>query len=221
MEAPKPEIGTDLAGLGKIGVQLIQTGERFLDKLFGPYLEEHGELLADRIRAKRLNLNIIAGMAAGHLGDRETATIPGRILFPLAEAASNEDSPELQAKWAALLANSATDPDSVLPAFPHVLKELSPIEARILDWLMDIVAERSSTEERSPHPSTSLADLTEQFSLDINTALLLCTNLERLTLIKMIYSSAGITHPNLFQILLSPFAMHLIRLCRPPVSTEL
>jgi hypothetical protein len=57
----------DLTGLGKVGVQLIQTGEKFLEKLLGPYLEERGEMLADSVRAKRrLNLAAIAGMASQH-----------------------------------------------------------------------------------------------------------------------------------------------------------
>src|SRR5438309_6061589 len=75
-------------------------------------------------------------MASGHIGGREIKTIPGRVLFPLAELAANEDDESMQARWAALLARGSTDPDSIPPAFPRLLSEVSPSEARLLDYLL-------------------------------------------------------------------------------------
>ena len=52
-EKPTTEIGADLLGIGKVGAQALKTAEPFLMKLFGPYLEERGQMLADGVREKR------------------------------------------------------------------------------------------------------------------------------------------------------------------------
>lgn len=66
--------------------------------------------------------------------------VPAKTLVPLLELCSleKEDDDEMQTRWAALLANAATEeqPGSiVLPSFSQILSELSPLEARMLDWL--------------------------------------------------------------------------------------
>src|SRR5688572_24987321 len=96
----------DLIGFGKAAEQLIKSGEKFLDKLIGPYLEERGQLWADKVRRRRENMAKIAVMAEAIVADKPVVEVPGRILFPLLNAASNEDESSLQGKWAALLAHS-------------------------------------------------------------------------------------------------------------------
>ena len=55
--------------------------------------------------------------------------------MPILEKGSLEEDDVLQKRWARLLAQAATDPDTVTPAFASILAELSPTEARILtDW---------------------------------------------------------------------------------------
>ena len=61
-------------------------------------------------------------------------------LLPLLESAALEEEDDLSSKWAALLANAAT-PDSpvdIYPSFPHILSQLSPREARVLDGIYDL-----------------------------------------------------------------------------------
>lgn len=128
----------DLAGLGKVGVRLIESGEKFLERLVGPWLDEKGQSLADGVRARRRrNAETVAGMASAIAGDREVGPVPGRILFPMLEAASNEEDPGLQEKWAALLANTATgDVAATLgPAFVDIMRQLTPLHAKVLAFL--------------------------------------------------------------------------------------
>lgn len=130
----RTEVGSDVLGLGRIGAQAIKTAEPFLLKLLGPYLEEKGQYLADGVREKRRqNLMAVLSEAAHQVGARDMNAVPGRVLFPILEAASNEDQPDLQAKWAALMAVATTDPARVPPAFPKILSELSSLEAKALD----------------------------------------------------------------------------------------
>jgi Abortive infection alpha len=58
-------------------------------------------------------------------------------VIPLLEAASLQDDDELIERWAGLLAN-ATDPagSPVEPGFPDVLRQLSPVDARLFDYIV-------------------------------------------------------------------------------------
>ena len=126
---------TDLVGLGKIGAQLIETGERFLTRLFGPLLDEKGRQWAEASRHRHDNMLKVAGMASRIVGDKEMQPVPGRVLFPLLNYAGNEDDEELQKKWAALLANATMDSHQVPPSYPSILSSLSPVDALVLDWV--------------------------------------------------------------------------------------
>ena len=128
----------DLTGLGKVGVRLIESGEKFLEKIVGPWLEEQGQALADGVRAKRrANLAQVAGVAESKVSNRPIVQIPGRVLFPLLEGASHEDGADLRDAWANLLA-SAADRDTssgVLPGFPAILAQLSPLDVLMVSGL--------------------------------------------------------------------------------------
>jgi hypothetical protein len=66
-------------------------------------------------------------------------TVPGRILLPILEHSSLEDDDELSEKWIALLANAATEARGpyVLPAYAGILRQLTPVHAKILDWIFE------------------------------------------------------------------------------------
>lgn len=71
----------------------------------------------------------------------EPVEIPDKIAYPLVLSAALEDDPTLQEKWAALLANAA-DPlksDWVRLLYVEILKQLSPLEVKLLDELFDTV----------------------------------------------------------------------------------
>jgi hypothetical protein len=78
--------------------------------------------LAERIRA---------------LGIRTSEPIDNRLLRAVLEDAGLEPNGEMQDRWAALLVNAATGV-VVPPAFPEVLRQLEPIEARLLDHLVTV-----------------------------------------------------------------------------------
>jgi len=62
--------------------------------------------------------------------------VPPKILFPLLEGASFEESEDLHTMWAALLANAASPENAgkVRPGFIAILKEISPHEVALLNW---------------------------------------------------------------------------------------
>jgi hypothetical protein len=68
------------------------------------------------------------------------AYVPARTLVPLLDLAGLEDpeDEDMHARWAALLANASAGEAAngeVLPSFPRILSELTPIEATMLERL--------------------------------------------------------------------------------------
>lgn len=123
--------------------------EGFLRTAAAP-LVEIGGWGADLIRRYRVK-SAIKTMA---LADRWLAEaglsaheIPLNILVPLLEYSSLADDPDeaadreeataMHERWAALLANAAAGDEgaTVLPAFPRILSELAPPEARLLELI--------------------------------------------------------------------------------------
>ena len=216
MSEKTPKVGTDLVGLGIIGVQLIQSGEKFLEKLVGPYLEERGELWADRVRIKRQNLLTVAGLASQQIGDRSLHPVPGRVLFPTLEAAANEEDPTLQAMWASLLAHAVTEPDSVLPAFPNILRDLSPFEVKMLNSMCTLEHGEGPTRSLKTE-SVSLEQMTANFNSTPDQILPLCANLYRLGLIMMTYNPGSLPQAAIearfIHITIAPFGDAFIMAC--------
>jgi hypothetical protein len=75
--------------------------------------------------------------------------VPLKILHPLIENCSLEKDDSLQEKWAALLANAANPapPNLVLPAFAEILKQLSPIEAALLERIYSEIEAQTNDSE--------------------------------------------------------------------------
>lgn len=62
--------------------------------------------------------------------------VPLQVLMPILDSGANEDRPDMQERWANLLANAATTSGTVPAAFPEILRQLEPIEARALDYMI-------------------------------------------------------------------------------------
>lgn len=73
------------------------------------------------------------------LGIRTAEPIDNRLLRAVLEDGSLEPDDEMHDRWAALLVSAAAGV-AVPPAFPEVLRQLEPIEARLLDRLVTIRA---------------------------------------------------------------------------------
>lgn len=62
--------------------------------------------------------------------------VDDRLLRAVLEDGALEDDPEMQERWANLLAGAATG-STVAPAYPEILRQLEPVESRLLDELVD------------------------------------------------------------------------------------
>jgi hypothetical protein len=113
--------------------------------------------------------------------------VPGRILLPLIESCSLEEEPDLQRRWAALLANAASDGESskVLPGYVEALRQLTPVQARLLEWLYSNVPNDEKHED-GPEWSDyeSRDDVTGEFGLSRTDYDLLISDLARLQLVE-------------------------------------
>jgi hypothetical protein len=108
----------------------------FLGTIGGPAATEFGGTLGDWMKYWRFkNMVNIALRAKSFLerrGIQPKRVLPGTMI-PLLEAASLADTEELQEMWASLLASAARgDAPEVPPAYVFILRELSPVEARVL-----------------------------------------------------------------------------------------
>jgi hypothetical protein len=67
-----------------------------------------------------------------------SATVSDKLLRDLLEGGSTEDDESMQERWANLLANAMTESSAkVARAFPKILGELEPVEARILNAMAE------------------------------------------------------------------------------------
>lgn len=120
--------------------QLFAPYHDLINKLLGPAASEVGLGWGDSMKVWRLKrqlrlLEEVRRMLDGT--SSEINPIATRVFFPVLEAASIEDDDEMQTRWAALLANEATDVGSVHPSFIEIMKQLAPEEARLLDKVFD------------------------------------------------------------------------------------
>ena len=134
-------------GIGKAlekGIEAaLGPATRLLEKIAGSAFDELDQHFGDRVRQYRFKnqLRVFAKLETFVLeAGFDPRSIPLKTLFPLLDYSSLEDDENMQARWAALLANAA-NPDSsveVPPSFPEILKTLSPDEAKLLDGIYDI-----------------------------------------------------------------------------------
>jgi hypothetical protein len=107
-------------------------------KLAGPMFDEFGAILADKVRVYRAK-NLVSTVRKTERILREAGlpgnAVPTRLLFPIMEASSVENTETLQEMWAGLLATASQQTDSVSPSFIETLKQLTPDEARHLELI--------------------------------------------------------------------------------------
>jgi hypothetical protein len=109
-----------------------------LHRLAGPMFDEFGAILADKVRVYRAK-NLISTVRKTERILREAGlpanAVPTRLLLPIMEASSVENTEALQQMWAGLLATASQQTDSVSPSFIETLKQLTPDEARHLELI--------------------------------------------------------------------------------------
>ena len=151
-------------------------GTSFLDALLKPAATAMGEDLLQRYRSYTgKNVADVLDAASAMLEESPaTHQVPGRILFPILEHCSIEDDAEMKTRWAALLANAAVG-NKVLPAYAEILRQLVPLQAKMLDWMY----KRYTVGIQNFHCSV----MQPEVGLDDATYALLITDLHRLQLI--------------------------------------
>ena len=139
---PNTPMSGDLVGLGKIA-EAAERGTRefreLVRDLLSPAANELGEYFADKIRLYRAR----AAMKAAQFAKRQVdasgleshpLTVKQIVLF--LEGASLEEDDYLISRWAGLISSAATM-GNVLPAFADILRQLTPEEARMVDYIAD------------------------------------------------------------------------------------
>jgi hypothetical protein len=127
---------------------LRKEAEGFWKAVLGEPARAVGGLLTDKVN-KRRHANLVKitveakrNLASAGVSPKE---VPLKIIHPMIEAASLEEDPDMQARWASLLATAA-DPraEALPPSFPKILSEMSSREAVFLDHLHDHLTEAAS-----------------------------------------------------------------------------
>jgi hypothetical protein len=117
-----------------------QEAEGFFRAVYAEPAKSLGALMALPLN-KRLYRNAVKAVVEANqiLKDAGISPqqVPLSIIHPALQAASLEEHPEIQTLWAHLIANAA-DPQQrnpVMPAFTSILKELRPVDAKLIEGL--------------------------------------------------------------------------------------
>lgn len=121
--------------LALIGAYALGKADKFLDV----FIEGKGQDLYEKWKARNAAETCKeADLMLQEAGRIVLGPVPGRLIMPILEAASQDDDPEMRKMWAALLANTASmGGEKQLPGFSDTLRQLTPTHARILQWLYD------------------------------------------------------------------------------------
>jgi len=119
--------------------QILDKTERFMVTIFGPSAKEIGELMADKIRFRRMKNQIDIFKKTIKLlevNNLEAKELKLKTLIPLIESSSLEEDEVLQEKWANLIASISSSPENGLePKLVKTLSNLSVLEAKVLDYI--------------------------------------------------------------------------------------
>jgi hypothetical protein len=124
-----------------IGKELLDKTSLLISTLFGPSAKEIGEMFADNIRFSRLKNQmkildkVVDLLEVNNLKPRELNL---KTIVPLVEQSSLEEDELLQDKWANLITNICSTPETGLePKLVKTFSQLSNMEAQVLDSVYD------------------------------------------------------------------------------------
>ncbi|MGA2390970.1 MAG: Abi-alpha family protein [Candidatus Sulfotelmatobacter sp.] len=118
-------------------------------KLAGPVSEEVGLLMADKMKAYRVqNWVKVVHKTKRILAEARLPpkAVPPRLFLPIFEASSIEDDESLQDLWAGLLASASEQCDNLSPSFVDTMKQLTPHTARMLSALFEFTQKNGSVD---------------------------------------------------------------------------
>ncbi len=218
-DASNHEPGTDLIRV--VGREAAEELGPFIGTMFGSPSFQLGELIGERIQRWRFTQAVnTVKKAKQKVEDAglEPHEVPLRTLIPMLDAASLEDDGELVDRWSSLLANATSDPQSVPPSFPNILRELEPGQAQLLHWIYTQLMTLAPAVRRTkgilrerilelyePSEGESPDDVDREVMADLD-------NLVRLRLLR----GAGRNVDDLAQVTLTAFGERFVRACQPP-----
>jgi Abortive infection alpha len=135
------------AGIEAVASSALKPVNDLIVSIFGPAAKEAGLMLKDQVRVFRASRQLQLYKRAAEIlkeANISPQQVPLKLLYPIIENASIEESDELQDRWANLLARAADpkDASNISVAFPEMLRELTPRYVKFLDALYDDAHEK-------------------------------------------------------------------------------
>lgn len=197
----------------------------FLDSVVPDFVRQGGGILSDNMRFWRFKNQVnIVKKAQKIINESglQKQQVPLKVLTPLIESSSLEEDGIMQEKWANLLANAATGFLGIKANYVEILKELSPLEATILDNIY-LEANTEIDYEKRKTMQFDKNKICQAFSLSPEEGDLIIQNLYRLGLCQPPGSSGimfgnervGLQTTNVFE--LTSLGFHFIRACQKPL----
>jgi hypothetical protein len=184
-------------------------------KLAGPAAEELGLTFRDHVRVVRFERQVRLWNRVKEMVEKTGIPphkIPLKLLGPVIQNAELEEDDALQDRWAALLANAATDRAKVHPAFIDTLRQLSPQDAQLLDRISQPTAPDGSV---IPFTFGVRSGNVSQFDLPSDETQMSLENFKRLGLIGADSITINSAPPRHW---ITTFGLEFIRACRQPKS---
>ena len=122
--------------------QVFDKSVALLEKLFGKGVDEYSGIIQDKIRFRRFKNQLRILAKANELLESspyKPKEISLKVLVPLIEYSSLEEEPELQTKWANLIASISIQEDKglVTKNYIDILNKLTSVDVKILDYLFN------------------------------------------------------------------------------------
>jgi hypothetical protein len=147
--------------VSELAKQALEPVGDMVKRIAGPLADEIGESLALVARPYRIRLAAQMFQKTQRMLRDIGVTprvVPPRLFLPIMESASIQDDDDLHTRWAALLANAATNSSVVHPSFIEILKQLAPEDAIYLDKLYDHVKSKKNSRVTPWRGSITIAE---------------------------------------------------------------
>ena len=227
-----PTAAALMMGLQTVGKPAADVAKDLIVRLLGPSVDIGGDALKAWFekRFARGHSTVVNAVALVQQSGLELRSVPGRILMPILEHSSLEEDESLRVKWAALLANAATVErgNYILPAYAEILRQLTPVQATMLDWIFEN-AEQPSTEEPSipVWRDVSADEMTYRFDLNPADYQIVASDLHRLQVIdgrretRAVYGGPSLSSASTYDVIgLTPLGVAFLQSCRIPKASS-
>lgn len=184
----------EAAKTARKALELAEKAGPFLERVFGPPIEDAVGIVAERLRYYRLKNWLSVQDKTQVLLDERGVTdlrhVGAPVALPLIEAAAMEEDDSLRERWAALLA-AALDPDRppVKRSFISIFAQMEAIDVAALDLVYDITFGSMEAFGSGPHPGgifgCGVRQFAERIRVSHEEAALSLHNLSRLECIDL------------------------------------